>query len=133
MRINLVLAFLVLLFPIHAIAAEEWFAIAYQLDRKTREVDVGKSMTKSECVKRQLEIETKDLGWTVRCSRMTQKVRGESEAWSRDHRYLIVWKSDFVRFTEVKNLAQCQQQKASQAQHDGADLVVCAQSYQLIK
>jgi hypothetical protein len=132
---SIVVLVVALLVPLPAWAAGEWFAIAYQLEGKTREVDIGKGMTNSDCLKRQIEIETKVPWWTVRCSRMTQKIRSENQDGDLDSTYLISWKADTVLFTQMKSLALCQQKKAelAQPQNGRADLFVCAQSYQRIK
>lgn len=150
MRRILVLAIMALLAPLPAQASGEWFAILYGSDQVGVIGDKGNltntmtGMSIDECVKVQLTFEKRIEkasgeeqeqlhGSKVRCSLMQQKVRSVNQDDALDRTYRVTWVADFVRFTEVTSLKQCQQQKSALDQYGGADLFFCAQSTQLIK
>lgn len=122
--------------PLPAQAASEWFPVAIINDEVMVMNRTGTNV--EACVKHQLEIE-RDLkkkypALVVRCSRMTQKVYSENKDGELDRTYQVSWLADFVKFTEVNSLQQCQQGKAALEKFGGGrDLFFCAASTQLIK
>lgn len=119
---------MLLAFSSVAMSAGPWFPIILHNDEV---MVVGKGMSIDECTKKQLELEQKAKGAMVRCSKMTQKVRAESNDGTLDRAYQFTWVADYVAFTEATSLKQCKKEKAMLAKH-GADFF-CAESFQLIK
>jgi len=135
MRTLLLLVVLMLLTPMQAGAAGEWFPVTL-LDDQVMVMN-SDGTTADVCIKHQLEIE-RDLkkkypSMLVRCSRMTQKVYSTNADGVLDRTYQFSWMGDFVNFTEVTSLALCKKQKANLARINVDLDFFCAESPQLIK